>query len=98
MPGIVLGSAASKSLTEGLKNVLRDHLRKMGESGLMRWDGNTKAFKRGAPELLAFPYSPWPTRFRVSGCTAGSFFLQWCPKEVTCFKEGATVIDQASQS
>ena len=45
MPGIVLGSAASKSLTEGLKNVLRDHLRKMGESGLMRWDGNTKAFK-----------------------------------------------------
>ena len=44
MPGIVLGSGACKSLTEGLRNVLRDHLREMGESGLMCWDGNNKAF------------------------------------------------------
>ena len=98
MPGIVLSSGAYKSLTEGLRNVLRDHLREMGESGLMRWDGNTKAFKTGTPEQLAFQFPPWPTRFRMSGCTAGSLFLQQCPKEVTCFKEGATLIDQASQS
>ena len=61
MPGIVLGSGACKSLTEGLRNVLRDHLREMGESGLKCWDGNTKAFITGTPEQLAFQFPPRPT-------------------------------------
>lgn len=42
--------------------------------------GNSKTFKTGTPERLAFgppfPSAPLPARLRVSGYTAGFFLLQ----------------------